>query len=112
MSVQNGPGEGTWSVFAMKVSEERDAARAEVDRLQRLLKMAEDEAVEADNHGRAQSKRADHLEAESERALAAEERLEQMTRERDEAVHACAAALAERITWYQRGREEALKDKP
>ena len=30
----------------------------------------------------------------------------------DEAVHACAAALAERITWYQRGREEALKDKP
>ena len=30
-------------------------------------------------------------------------------RERDEAVHACADALAERITWYQRGREEALK---
>lgn len=78
------------------------------------------------------------LAAESERALAAEERLEQMTRERDkereewasrrcecsasdsckmarerdEAVHACAAALAERITWYQRGREEALKEKP
>ena len=34
-----------------------------------------------------------------------------MARERDEAVHACAAALAERITWYQRGREEALKEK-
>lgn len=27
MSVLNGPGEGTWSVFAMKVVEERDAAR-------------------------------------------------------------------------------------
>ena len=27
MSVLDGPGEGTWSVFAMKVAEERDAAR-------------------------------------------------------------------------------------
>lgn len=30
--VRNGPGEGSWSVFAEKVVEERDAARAEVDR--------------------------------------------------------------------------------
>ncbi len=33
MSVLDGPGEGTWSVFAQKVVEERDAAREEVARL-------------------------------------------------------------------------------
>jgi site-specific recombinase len=37
MSVLDGPGEGTWSVFAAKVVEERDELRAEVERLQRLL---------------------------------------------------------------------------
>jgi phage shock protein A len=37
MSVLNGPGEGTWSVFAMKVVEERDEARAEVERLRTAL---------------------------------------------------------------------------
>jgi len=31
--VRNGPGEGTWSVYAGKVTEERDAALAEVERL-------------------------------------------------------------------------------
>lgn len=31
--VRNGPGEGSWSVFAEKVVAERDAARAEVERL-------------------------------------------------------------------------------
>ena len=31
--VRSGPGEGSWSVFAGKVVEERDAARAEVERL-------------------------------------------------------------------------------
>lgn len=31
--VRNGPGEGSWSVFAEKVVEERDAAQAEVERL-------------------------------------------------------------------------------
>lgn len=30
--VRNGPGEGSWSVFATKVVEERDAARAEVEK--------------------------------------------------------------------------------
>ena len=38
-----------------------------------------------------------------------EDNLKDAVAQRDEAVHACAAALAERITWYQRGREEALK---
>lgn len=33
MSIKDGPGEGTWSVFAQKVVEERDAAREEVARL-------------------------------------------------------------------------------
>lgn len=31
--VRNGPGEGSWSVFAEKVAEERDAARAEAEKL-------------------------------------------------------------------------------
>jgi len=35
--VRNGPGEGSWSVFAEKVVAERDEARAEVKRLRELL---------------------------------------------------------------------------
>lgn len=35
MSVLDGPGEGTWSVFAQTVVEERDAAREEVERLRK-----------------------------------------------------------------------------
>ena len=35
MSVLDGPGEGTWSVFATKVVEERDALREEVEKLTR-----------------------------------------------------------------------------
>lgn len=35
-------------------------------KLRKLLKMAEDELIESDNHGRAQQKRADALEAEVE----------------------------------------------
>jgi len=35
VSVLDGPGEGTWSVFAAKVVEQRDEARAEVERLKR-----------------------------------------------------------------------------
>jgi hypothetical protein len=35
MSVLDGPGEGTWSVFAMKVMEERDEALAQVARRER-----------------------------------------------------------------------------
>lgn len=45
---------------------EREELRAEIKRLQKLLKMAEDELIESDNHGRAQAKRADVLEAENE----------------------------------------------
>ena len=56
MSVLDGPGEGTWSVFAMKVAEERDAAREalansdacwrmEQEFLQRKLDEARAEAI-------------------------------------------------------------------
>jgi hypothetical protein len=37
--VRNGPGEGSWSVFAEKVVDEREAARAEVERLREVLKI-------------------------------------------------------------------------
>lgn len=43
MSVLDGPGEGTWSAFAMKVVEERDAARADVAKLKTLLREANGE---------------------------------------------------------------------
>lgn len=35
--LRNGPGEGTWSVYAGKLTEERDAAIAEVERLRAML---------------------------------------------------------------------------
>jgi len=35
MSIKDGPGEGTWSVFASKVVAERDAAREEIERLRK-----------------------------------------------------------------------------
>lgn len=38
MSVLDGPGEGTWSVFAEKVVEERDRAREQVAMLRAALK--------------------------------------------------------------------------
>lgn len=37
MSVLDGPGEGTWSVFAQKVVEERDRAREQVAMLRAAL---------------------------------------------------------------------------
>lgn len=37
MSVRNGPGEGSWSVFAEKVVAERDELRAEVRELKRRI---------------------------------------------------------------------------
>lgn len=36
--VRNGPGEGSWAVFAEKMMKERDEARAELDRTHALLK--------------------------------------------------------------------------
>lgn len=143
-------GETEWAnriANAEQTAEEaRDEARAAVE--QETVKLREEFLrlrVETGRHRKAAA-------LSEERALTAEERLEQMTRERDEAraqlaaidtgspcdghrhccadrrklaeellrvraerdeaVKACADALAERITWYQRGREEALKEKP
>lgn len=79
MSVLDGPGEGTWSVFAVKVVAERDEARAETARLRRLLNMAEDELIAADDHGRREAKRADTVEAE----------VEALKAERDETLARC-----------------------
>lgn len=40
VSLQNGPGEGSWSVFAEKVVAERDQLRAEVRELKRRVAKA------------------------------------------------------------------------
>jgi hypothetical protein len=42
VSVLDGPGEGTWSVFALKVVEQRDAAREEAARFRRRYEEARD----------------------------------------------------------------------
>lgn len=42
MSIKDGPGEGTWSVFAGKVVEERDAARERVADLEKQLQRQTD----------------------------------------------------------------------
>ena len=189
MSTINGPGEGTWSVFAAKVVEERDRLRGVCDLRLHIMERLEKERDEAraqlaatdtdtgspcDGHRHCcadRRKLANELlrvraerdelrsslddclicnrnlfgiinECKRERDEAqaevktwkhdwsvakadlgtamrladvalrdVAEKYERALRERDEAVHACAAALAERITWYQRGREEALKEK-
>jgi len=69
--ITNGPGEGSWSVFAEKVVEERDAARAEVERLRSRvgwlnhLDTAEGRAMHATEAVRVESEqlRADFREA-------------------------------------------------
>jgi predicted ribosome quality control (RQC) complex YloA/Tae2 family protein len=53
----------------------------EIERLQKLLKMAEDELIESDNHGRAQEKRADALEAELENVRDASKNIAELQRE-------------------------------
>ena len=169
MSTLNGPGEGTWSVFAEKVVEERDRLRGVCDLRLHIMERLEKERDEAraqlaaidtgspcDGHRhccadrrklaeellRVRAERDEarervldaaliHAELVRERDEAQatadrlsmfytgcelerrrfEDNLKDAVAQRDEAVHACAAALAERITWYQRGREEALKDK-
>ena len=46
MSVFSGPGEGTWSVFAQKVVEQRDALREENTRLRKALEHIADTCVQ------------------------------------------------------------------
>ena len=47
MSVQNGPGEGIWSVFAAKVVEERDRLRSVCDLRLHIMERLEKERDEA-----------------------------------------------------------------
>ena len=60
-----------WHDDMQRAERERDEARAEAARLRRLLNMAEDELIAADDHGRREANRADTIEAEVE-ALKAE----------------------------------------
>lgn len=46
MSVLDGPGEGTWSVFAEKVVAERDEALAEVERLRAIVERQRQELAQ------------------------------------------------------------------
>jgi hypothetical protein len=48
MSVLNGPGEGTWSVFAMKVTEERDEARYQLQEEKKKVADLEKRLLEAE----------------------------------------------------------------
>lgn len=75
--------------------EEIHHLKAEVERLSRLLKMAEDEAVAADNHGRREARRADAAEADAERLGA----------ERDE-----ARAEVGRLRWMLPVHPSSLTD--
>lgn len=72
MSVLNGPGEGTWSVFALKVVEQRDAALEEIERLKGELDDADLVMQDALGHLRAA---ADGWRAKYEAAHAENERL-------------------------------------
>lgn len=102
MSVLDGPGEGTWSVFAVKVVAERDEARAEIARLRRLLNMAEDELIAADDHGRREAKRADNVEAE----------VEALKAERDKALARCETLreLADAAAYEQGVAQRRMMD--
>jgi len=86
MSVLDGPGEGTWSVFAAKVVEERDELRhklageaAHIKSLEGLLV----DAVRERDEARAALARTDRARRDSENAW--EEEYDAMKRERDEA---------------------------
>jgi len=95
MSVLDGPGEGTWSVFAAKVVEERDELRhklageaAHIKSLEGLLV----DAVRERDEARAALARTDRARRDSENAW--EEEYDAMKRERDEArAHTSTAAF-------------------
>jgi len=50
MSVEQGPGDGTWSVFAEKVVKERDKARAERDDAEKRALKAEKKMQDVANY--------------------------------------------------------------
>lgn len=82
MSIKDGPGEGTWSVFAEKVVEERDAAREEVARLRAEAKRADDEATRLANSDLATTEQVIRaLRAENERLRALLDEAEDIVRD-------------------------------
>lgn len=93
MSVLDGPGEGTWSVFAQKVVEERDQLRGEVEALKAQLECA----------------RAFHDVAVKERDLARVQ-LSPAMRERDELFEQ-VAALKSQLGAAQRAYDRALEQR-
>lgn len=93
MSVLDGPGEGTWSVFAQKVVEERDQLRNEVESLKAQLGCAQ----------------AFHDVAVKERDLARVQ-LSPAMRERDE-LFAQVAALKAQLAAAQRAYDRALEQR-
>jgi hypothetical protein len=64
MSVLDGPGEGTWSVFAMKVVEERDEARADFANACDVGRRQEARAEKAERERDELKARLAHVEAE------------------------------------------------
>lgn len=93
MSVLDGPGEGTWSVFAQKVVEERDQLRGEVEALKAQLECAQ----------------AFHGVAVKERDLARVQ-LSPAMRERDELFEQ-VAALKSQLGAAQRAYDRALEQR-
>lgn len=90
MSIKDGPGEGTWSVFAMKVVEERDALREEVARLKSVAAKADEEATMLANSALATTEQVIHT----------------LRRERDEAYAVCEMMAA----WWHKHGIEATKE--
>jgi len=69
MSVLNGPGEGTWSVFAMKVVEERDELRYKLAGEAAHIKSLEGLLVDAVRERDELKARLAHAEADAEQAI-------------------------------------------
>jgi hypothetical protein len=96
MSVLNGPGEGTWSVFAQKVVEERDALRDHVESLKAQLECAQAFHNVALRERDLAITQLRHAEADAEQAVAyAEQERKRAERERDVLVE----MLADEFDW-------------
>ena len=105
MSVLDGPGEGTWSVFAAKVVEERDQLRDHVESLKEQLECAQ----AFHNVARARRDLAiaqlRHAEADAEHAVAyAEQERERAERERNVLVE----MLAYEFDWKDTSDRHAM----
>jgi len=95
--VRNGPGEGSWSVFAGKVVEERDEAQAEVQRLIAERDEAQSESVRLKTERDEQKRQNYQVVYECDALVySARRRAEKATAERDEARAEVQRLIAER----------------